>query len=268
MTCINCSTEFEGKFCPNCGQRANVKRMSLRESWTDFWSRVYGFDGMFPRTMTDLTVRPGVAAKRFIGGNRVMYYGPVGYFFLMITVCLLVFGMIGIDYFDFIKGMQKAISQVSQSPKASEKISDYIQRLVADNLKIFAFLIIPFEAFTARYLVFRKSGFNFLEHSVLPFYMQGHLYWFTIFLGMVYAWTGFASIVLTSVVSVLYIAFGYATMMTYQSKTKAFMKGILLYFISQALFTMVVVAIASLVILGLFYFDPAAFDAISSSSNR
>lgn len=267
MTCINCSTEFEGKFCPNCGQRASVKRITLKESWFDFWSRVYGFDGMFPRTLSDLTIRPGVAAKRFIAGNRVMYYGPVGYFFLMITVCLLLFSMIGVDYFDFIKGMQKTMGPIGASPQNSEKISDYAQRLVADNLKIFAFLIIPFQAFSARYLFFRKSGYNFLEHTVLPFYMQGHLFWFTIVLGMLYKWTGFISIVITSAVSVFYIGFGYSTMMTYQSRIKAFFKGILLYFISQLLFTVLIVIVAVLVIMGLYYFDPATFDAIRPSAN-
>jgi len=55
----------------------------------DFQARIYGLDGMFPRTLRDVTLRPGQASRTFIQGNRVKYYGPVGYFFLMITVLLL-----------------------------------------------------------------------------------------------------------------------------------------------------------------------------------
>src|SRR5688572_4844803 len=98
MQCINCSTESDGKYCPTCGQRMTVKRISFREGFYDFGARIYGFDSQFPRTLRDLTIRPGVAAKRFIEGNRAMYYGPVGYYFLMITVMFLVASILGIDF--------------------------------------------------------------------------------------------------------------------------------------------------------------------------
>jgi Protein of unknown function (DUF3667) len=88
--CINCHAETTGKFCSNCGQRMTVKRITFREGWNDFWARIYGFDGMFPNTLRDLTVRPGKASQLVIDGNRVKYYGPVGYFFLMITLLCLV----------------------------------------------------------------------------------------------------------------------------------------------------------------------------------
>src|SRR5882762_8751747 len=109
MTCINCATEAEGKFCPQCGQRLDVKRLTFKEGWHDFWARIYGLDGMFPRTFRDLTLRPGYASKEFIRGNRAKYYGPVGYFFLMITLFLLLLSMIGLDFVDYMKSMQEGL---------------------------------------------------------------------------------------------------------------------------------------------------------------
>lgn len=103
--CINCQQEVSDNYCSHCGQRTHVKRISLREGWNDFWARVYGFDGMFPNTLRDLTLRPGVAARIFISGNRVKYYGPVGYFFLMITVFLLLLDLLNIELADFLKEM-------------------------------------------------------------------------------------------------------------------------------------------------------------------
>jgi hypothetical protein len=263
MTCVNCQTEITGKFCSNCGQRAGVKRMSLKESWLDFWSRVYGFDGMLPRTLTDLTIRPGVAAKRFIEGNRVKYYGPVGYFFLMVTVCLLVFSMMDVDFFEFMKGMQKELPE-SSAPKLQEKI----QRFVSDNIKIFAFLIIPFQALAARYILFRKSGYNFLENMVLPLYITGHLFWITILNGIIYKWTGRVSLTGNMIVGVLFLAFGYATLMTYQPKQKAFLKGIVLAFTAYLIFITVFSLIAVIGVPLAKWLSPETFEMIRPSNNR
>ncbi len=264
MTCVNCKAEITGNFCANCGQRAYVKRMSIKESWLDFWSRVYGFDGMAPRTLTDLTLRPGIAAKRFIEGNRVMYYGPVGYFFLMITVCLLFFSIIEVDFFEFMKGMQKGFSEGSEAPK----LLDRIQRFVSDNIKVFAFLIIPFQAFSAKYLFFRKSGYNFLEHAVLPLYMAGHMFWVTMIDGVIYKWTSHASLVTNTIIGVLYVGFGYCTMMTYQSRARAFLKGVFLYFVAQLIFMAVLILLGVVFIVLVQKISPATFEMLRPSNNR
>jgi hypothetical protein len=103
MVCINCSSEVTSIFCPTCGQRQTVKRLSVKEGWNDFWARVYGFDGMFPRTLRDLTIRPGEVSRKYIKGNRVAYYGPVGYFFLMVTLMYIVASVLNIDLVEFMK---------------------------------------------------------------------------------------------------------------------------------------------------------------------
>jgi hypothetical protein len=63
-TCINCNANVETPYCPACGQPNPPKKISIKNVWNDFVSRTYGFDGMFPRTIRDLTIRPGAAANR------------------------------------------------------------------------------------------------------------------------------------------------------------------------------------------------------------
>ena len=101
--CVNCEQLVENNFCSHCGQRAIVKRITFREGWNDFWARVYGSDGMFPNTLRDLTIRPGKASQLFINGNRTRYYGPVGYFFLMITLLYLVGSLLDVPITEFMK---------------------------------------------------------------------------------------------------------------------------------------------------------------------
>lgn len=253
MTCINCQTESDGTYCPACGQRMEVKRINFKEGWQDFWARIYGFDGMFPRTLRDLTIRPGAAARTFIEGNRVAYYGPVGYFFLMITLFLLVLGMLGLDYADFLRGALKSLPLDNQDTEAIKTA----QRFVADNIKLVTFMAIPFQALTARYLVFRKSGYNFLENSVLPFYTMGHLYWVSILGAVYYKLVGtLVHPLIETIVTVLYIGFAYTSFITYQSKRKSFMKGVLLFFISYSMIFIFLAICVSLWILFLAWQDP------------
>jgi Protein of unknown function (DUF3667) len=129
--------------------------------WFDFQSRIYGFDGMFPRTIKDLTIRPGIAAHEYIEGNRIKYYGPVGYFFLMITVVLLLLSLVEVSFYDLmIKSSQ--LTEIREN-SGQEKFLKIFSEWIVNNMRIFSFLIIPFTAIGSR-ILFRKSGLNLLEH--------------------------------------------------------------------------------------------------------
>jgi hypothetical protein len=135
MMCVNCGNEVTDNFCSHCGQRTSVKRITLREGWNDFWSRVYGFDGMLPRTLRDLTLRPGVVAQKYIDCNRVLYYGPVGYFFLMLTLYLLMIGMIGVDIKEMLAQNQQMLAPVEPG-QGQQKFSQLVLEWVSNNMKL------------------------------------------------------------------------------------------------------------------------------------
>jgi hypothetical protein len=229
LVCQNCSSESEGKFCPACGQRIDVKRITFREGWFDFWARIYGFDSMFPRTMRDLTLRPGVAAKRYIQGNRAMYYGPVGYYFLMITLMLLAASLLGIDFNEAMLGRTRDLGTgVPEGSPLSERQLEF-QLLVLNNFRIFSFLLVFFYTLWLR-VFYRKSGYNILEHSVMPFFTMGHLYWLTIFDFILMAAFGKGlHMGFSMAISLLYFAYGAMTLYDYQSRVKVVLKAILAY---------------------------------------
>jgi hypothetical protein len=248
MTCINCNQEVTENFCPNCSQRTTVKRITFKEGWYDFWARIYGFDGMFPRTLRDLTIRPGVAAKRFIEGNRVLYYGPVGYFFLMITVMLLLYDMMGISFVDIMKATGESMPQPTAQSQSQIVFSQKMFQAISDNLKIFFFAFIPFQAFAARYIFFRKAGFNFVEHSVLPFYIMGHDLWINIVFGVVYAING-EFYTWSALITFFYFGYAYSTFMTHQSRVKAFFKGIGVWLVGYLLLILILMLVSVAIVL-------------------
>ena len=263
--CVNCQVTVTELYCPACGQKQTVKRLTFREGWNDFWARIYGFDGMFPRTLRDLTIRPGIASRRFIEGNRVAYYGPVGYFFLMITLLYLVASLLEIDLVEFLKGSAD-LGMQAPPPKGSnqEQFMQAAMRYVSDNLKLVSFIMIPMQAFFARYVFFRKSGLNFIENMVLPFYVLGHMYWLSISSLITYSLTGnFISPWVQTIIGLTYFSFAYANHFQYQSKLKAFFKGLGVYIGTQFMFGILV----AIVVVMLIVMNPSVFEMLRPSNN-
>ncbi|MFM8912432.1 MAG: DUF3667 domain-containing protein [Flammeovirgaceae bacterium] len=266
-TCINCGQPITNKFCSNCGQRAGVKRITFREGWNDFWARIYGFDGMFPRTLKYLTIRPGQAAKIFLAGNRARYYGPVGYFFLMITLFLLALSLLGIDVVEFMKSIGDTTRPTGSIKVGSpqEKLMTDTMRVVTENLKLVSLIYIPFQAFASRFIFFRHSGYNFVEHCVLPLYLQGHVYWLSILSAVIFKILGtfdFNFVVL--LISLVYVPFGYMNFFSNQPKVKAFFKGLGIYISAQLLFSLLVIIIVVI----LLFTNSEFYETLRPSNNR
>jgi hypothetical protein len=265
-TCVNCGQTITNKFCGNCGQRAGVKRITFREGWEDFWARIYGFDGMFPRTLRDLTIRPGEAARIFIAGNRAKYYGPVGYFFLMITLFLLVLSILGIDVVDFMKSIREIPqSGTVKAGSPQEKLLTDTMRVVTDNLKLVSFIYIPLQAFCSRFIFFRDSNYNFVEHCVMPLYLQGHVYWLSIVSAVVFKLFGtFNFNIFVLIISLLYIPYGYMNFYSNQKKIKAFLKGLGVYVSAQLLFGLIAIVLVVI----LLSTNNEFYEMIKPSNNR
>jgi len=239
-TCINCKSDVSTAFCSNCGQPNPPKKLTFGYLWYDFQSRIYGFDGMFPRTLRDLTIQPGVAAREHIAGNRVKHYGPVGYFFLMITVFLLILSMIDVNLMEFMSSATKEIADTSQN-QSGQLAQQKLMGFVYDNMRTFSFLIIIPITLTA-WLFFRKAGYNILEHSVLPFYVFGHTYWLTILsLLFFYFFETSPRLTIQLVISILFFAFACSNFYNHNSKVKAFFKGIAVYLIGYFLFVVMMI---------------------------
>jgi hypothetical protein len=219
-----------------------VKRLTFKEGIYDFSSRVYGFDSMFPRTLRDITIRPGVAAEKFIRGNRASYYGPIGYYFLMFAVMLMVAGILGIDFNDAMMNRGREMVDAPSSARMLQA-SERLNAFVLENFRMFSFALVIFETLWLRVL-FRKSGYNLLEHSVMPFYVMGHFHWLTIFDFLFVSITG-VNVNQYLIFAIHFLFLGYAAMnlYTHNSRVKAFIKGFLSYGLAMFSFMLLIAAV-------------------------
>lgn len=88
--CAACGTEYQGNYCPRCGQSASVGRFSFKKAvqhFLDVWGM--GNRSMF-RSLRDLALRPGYMIRDYLGGMQSAYFPPFKMFFILLTFSLII----------------------------------------------------------------------------------------------------------------------------------------------------------------------------------
>jgi hypothetical protein len=96
VTCANCSTRYQGRFCPECGQSGHIHR-SLAAIGHDIMHGVLHLDGKLWNTLPLLTLKPGELTRRYIAGERAKFVSPMAMFLFSVFAMFAVFQMVGIS---------------------------------------------------------------------------------------------------------------------------------------------------------------------------
>lgn len=89
--CPNCDYQLHGEnFCPNCGQKNDIRRIRFRHFIAESLSNFFAVDGRFMHTLAVLFSRPGKVPQNYINGKRQRYVHPVRIYFLASILLLFV----------------------------------------------------------------------------------------------------------------------------------------------------------------------------------
>ena len=165
VTCQNCDHEFAGRYCGQCGQRADTHRVNWHYIWHEIPHSVWHYDSGIFFTMRELFTRPGYTIRDFLNGKRVKHYRPLALLFILGGI--LVFTSHFLDV-SFAKRSQKAGQEMVGTPK-NIVISNVIAKAQADvmeftekNQTVINIALIPLYAFWFWFL-FRRRGYNYPE---------------------------------------------------------------------------------------------------------
>lgn len=117
--CPNCQQELQGEnFCPQCGQKNDVRRITFWHFINESLSNFFAVDGRFLHTIKKLFLSPGRVPKDFLEGKRVRYMNPVRVYFLS---SLLLLFILQID------GGEATMIEVGEKNNQTEKLNAKIK---------------------------------------------------------------------------------------------------------------------------------------------
>lgn len=250
-TCIQCEEATTDNFCPKCGQNQNVERLTLASFFSDFFSRVYGLDGAFPHTVIGLTKRPHLVAKEYISGIRGKYVGPVGYYFLIFTIFLLLVQVSGFSLADYLPKTENfADSMVDDNDitktKQTKEIALYVKEKVFNNIQYVHVFLVPILALWSK-VWFRKSDYNFIENCVFSFFIHAQGTVINIIGFLIFISTGFKSNAFISLMTLTYYLWSISLFYSGKIQFFSLLKGLMAYaftYLSFLLFVAIVVFIS------------------------
>jgi hypothetical protein len=154
--CLNCGTEFDSNFCPNCGQKASVHQYSVKHFIEhDLVHGIFHVDKGFLYTIKILFTTPGHSIREFLQGKRVNIFN-------FVTLLIII---LGVSHF------LASYSQVKMSdimPDSNGFMKDY-ENITKKYPKLILLLTIPFYSIIT-FFWFKKAKLNVTEHFVLNSY--------------------------------------------------------------------------------------------------
>jgi hypothetical protein len=181
-TCKNCDTTFEGKFCPNCAQKANTHRFTISHFAHEVFHAFTHTDKGILFLIKRMFRWPGIVAREYIGGKRKKYFNPIT--FLLITMAIQLYVVKKTDFYNiFIEESKNLVENISKASADQSSTKESVQALekvkgqtskTMENQKLITFIFLPVLAFLT-WLFFKKSGFNYTENLIMGVFLQGQL---------------------------------------------------------------------------------------------
>lgn len=169
-TCKNCANTFEGNYCPNCSQKAETHRFTLKHFAHDFFHAFTHADKGIFFLGKELFIRPGKVAREFNEGKRKKYFNPITYLLLVLALQVYLANLSGINtfYADRIYEMNQS-KEVAANSAEFHKIMEVwntVQRKMYEHGKLVNITLIPILSFFV-WLMYRKSESNYAEVLVM-----------------------------------------------------------------------------------------------------
>lgn len=158
MICINCNNEHESLFCPNCGEKSEVPKITFRSIFNDGLSTIISMDKGFLFNLKNLFLKPSEVVNGYIIGKRKYIYNPISYLVITISIYLIGDSLIELK----IEGNEIKSKVYSAGYEAGKFIKSY--------LKYFWILSVIWLSLSTK-LIFKK--YNYAEHLAINSFIIG-----------------------------------------------------------------------------------------------
>lgn len=160
--CLNCGKDYDGSYCPHCGQSHATHRITWGNFWRNFVMNGIGLQGTLPHTIIELFYRPGYLIRDYLAGKRQHYTNPFRMLLLTAAIFVLFNGMgIGGNIKESAAELSMAMNteenMTAQDTAAVNEVTQGMMDTMYSNFGTFNLLLIltmtvPF------WIAFRRAG--------------------------------------------------------------------------------------------------------------
>ena len=162
MICISCKNEHDENYCPKCGERKGIRKITITSIFEDALSTITDMDRGFLYNLKTLILKPKKLIFDYIQGKRKGVLNPVSFLIIAITIYLIC-----ITVFD----TSKHVSEIDLGEKGSvQRQAIETGKFIRAHLKYFWILSIVPLALSLK-LIFKK--YNYAEYLAISSFVIG-----------------------------------------------------------------------------------------------
>ncbi len=166
MVCISCGHEHNEKFCPNCGEKSNVPKITFSSTIQSSFTTITEMDKGFLYNLKNLTLKPKATVEEYLKGKRKRIFNPISFLIIAVTCYLIIESVFKIKSFI----SNELVATVKND--LSYKIGASGGKIITQYFKYFwVFTVIPLSFLTK--LFFRR--YNFAEHITINSFILGQV---------------------------------------------------------------------------------------------
>ena len=232
MNCLNCNTEVNSNFCPDCGQPKVLKRINGHYIVHEIEHVLHFERGIF-YTIKELITSPGQNIRNYLTENRSRLVKPI----IFIIVSSLIYS-ISNHFFHFQDGY---INYLDSQKTSTSTISKWVQmNLGYSNIMMGIFIALWTKLF------FRKRDYNIFEILILLCFVMGIGMLIYAIFGVVYGLTHLNIMQFAGIAAFMYSTWAIGQFYD-RGKASSYVKAFLAYIFGMMTFSLAILLVGTLI---------------------
>lgn len=166
--CLNCNTDLNGQFCSNCGQSSETHKINLHYLWHDIQHGLFHFDKGILFTTKELFTRPGHTVREFLDGKRISHFKPISLVIILAGIYSLLSHFFHLNLFSTYYELKGSGDEFNEFKTSVDKLSEWLSQ----HYSVLALIQIPIFSL-GTYVMFKREGYNYIEHLVINCFIAG-----------------------------------------------------------------------------------------------
>ncbi len=163
MNCISCNNNHDEVFCPNCGEKGEVKRITFSSMLADVFSTVTNMDKGFLYNLKTLTLNPQKIVVEYIKGKRKGILNPISYLIYAVIIYLIIITV-------FAK--TRELANINEENRSQLYLVSYETGIFIRLYIKYFWILSIFPLALSLKTVYKK--YNFIEHLSISSLIIGH----------------------------------------------------------------------------------------------